>query len=46
MPLRWWLRPVSRQALVGEHSEVVWKFASRTPVAASPSITGVSMSEP
>jgi len=37
---------VSRQALVGEHSEVVWKFDSRMPSAASPSMTGVSMSEP
>ena len=46
MPLRWWFRPVSRQARVGEHSDVVWKFASLTPPAARPSITGVSMSEP
>ncbi|MEZ5739820.1 MAG: hypothetical protein R3E68_10425 [Burkholderiaceae bacterium] len=26
MPTEWWLRPVSRQARVGEHSAVVWKF--------------------
>ena len=31
---------------VGEHSAVVWKFASRTPSAASPSIVGVEMSDP
>ncbi len=34
-PLRWWLRPVSRQARVGEHNAVVWKLLSRTPPAAS-----------
>ena len=26
IPLAWWLRPVSRQARVGEHSAVVWKL--------------------
>ena len=46
MPLRWWLRPVSRHARVGEHSAVVWKLPRRTPPAARPSITGVSMSLP
>jgi len=46
IPERWWLRPVSRQARVGEHSAVVWKFVSRTPPAARPSMTGVAMSEP
>ena len=40
MPLRWWFRPVSRQARDGEHSAVVWKLARRTPAAASPSMTG------
>ena len=24
-PTRWWLRPVSSAALVGEHSAVTWK---------------------
>ena len=46
MPLRWWFRPVSRQARVGEHSAVVWKLVSRTPSAATASMTGVSMSDP
>jgi hypothetical protein len=46
MPQAWWLRPVRSAARVGEQSAVVWKLANRTPVAASPSITGVSMSEP
>jgi hypothetical protein len=46
MPLRCWLRPVSRHARVGEQTEVVWKFASLTPRAARPSNVGVSMSEP
>ena len=41
MPFEWWLRPVSRHARVGEHSAVVWKFASRTPPAASRSMFGV-----
>ena len=31
IPFRWWLRPVSRQARVGEHSAVVRKLARRTP---------------
>ena len=26
MPTAWWLRPVRRQARVGEHSAVVWKL--------------------
>ena len=46
MPLVWWLRPVSRQLRVGEHSAAVWKFASRTPCAASASMLGVSMTDP
>ncbi len=46
MPTRWWLRPVSRQARVGEHTAVVWKFVKRTPRAASRSMLGVSRSEP
>ena len=31
---------------MGEHNDVVWKLARRTPSVASPSITGVAMSEP
>jgi hypothetical protein len=44
--LVWWLRPVRRHERVGEHSAVVWKFARRTPSAASASMLGVSMTEP
>ena len=40
IPLRWWLRPVSRQARVGEHRAVVRKFVRRTPSAASRSRAG------
>ena len=46
MPTEWWLRPVIRQARVGEHNAVVWKFAMRTPPAARRSISGVARSEP
>jgi hypothetical protein len=46
IPLAWWLRPVSRQARVGEHSAVVWKLENRRPPAARPSNVGVAMSEP
>jgi hypothetical protein len=46
MPLVWWLRPVRRQERVGEQSAVVWKFARRTPSAATASMFGVSMNEP
>ena len=30
MPTEWWLRPVSRQARLGEHSAVVWKLLNRS----------------
>ena len=46
IPTRWWLRPVSRQARVGEHTAVVWKLVNRTPRAASRSMLGVSMFDP
>ena len=46
MPTRWWLRPVSRQARVGEHTAVVWKLVKRSPRAARRSMLGVSMSDP
>ncbi len=46
MPTRWWLRPVSRQARVGEQTAVVWKLVKRTPPAANRSMLGVAMSEP
>ena len=40
------LRPVSRQALVGEHMAVTWKFEYLTPPAASASTCGVAISDP
>ena len=40
MPTEWWLRPVIRQARVGEQSAVVWKPVYRTPPAASRSNVG------
>lgn len=46
MPTEWWLRPDSKDALVGEHSAVVWKLVKRSPPAASRSMFGVAMSEP
>ncbi len=46
MPTLWWLRPVSTQARVGEHSDVVWKLVYRRPRSARASNVGVAMSEP
>ena len=46
MPTAWWLRPVSREARVGEHSGVTWKFEYRRPLVARASIFGVVRSEP
>ena len=46
MPTRWWLRPVSKHARVGEQTAVVWKFVKRTPRAASVSTFGVTRSDP
>ena len=46
MPTVWWLRPVSSDARVGEHSGVTWKFVYCRPFAARRSMFGVSMSEP
>src|SRR5690242_1249304 len=46
IPFEWWLRPVSTQARVGEHSAVVWKLRYRSPLVASASRFGVSMSDP
>lgn len=46
MPTAWWLRPVSRQARVGEHSAVVWNPVDRNPAAAKRSMAGVASSEP
>lgn len=46
IPTSWWLRPVSRAALVGEHSGVTWKFVYRRPPAASLSRLGVAIVEP
>jgi hypothetical protein len=44
--LRVWLRPVSRQDRVGEHSAVVCHCVNRTPPAAMRSMFGVSMTPP
>src|SRR5712691_1236519 len=46
MPTAWWFRPVSRQARVGEQSDVTWKRLYRRPAAASASIRGVPRSDP
>ena len=46
MPTSWWLRPVSSDARVGEHSGVTWKFVYCSPFAASRSMFGVSIDEP
>ena len=45
MPTEWWLRPVRRQARVGEQRAVVWKLLNRSPPAASASRVGVLISE-
>src|SRR3954468_6576022 len=45
-PTAWWLRPVSSDARVGEHNDVVWKLVKRRPFSAKPSNVGVSRSEP
>ncbi len=44
--LRVWLRPVSRQERVGEHSAVVCHWLYRTPCAAIRSMFGVSIGPP
>ena len=44
--LRVWLRPVSRQERVGEHSAVVCHWVNRTPAAAIRSMFGVSTGPP
>ena len=46
MPTAWWLRPVKKEARVGEHREVTWKRLKGAPPAASASMCGVPMSEP
>lgn len=46
MPTECALRPVSRQARVGEHIAVTWKFRYCAPPRASRSMCGVSISEP
>jgi hypothetical protein len=46
MLLRVWLRPVSRQDRVGEHSAVVCHCVYRTPWAAMRSMFGVSIGPP
>ena len=34
MPTAWWLRPVKKDARVGEHREVTWKRLKGAPPAA------------
>jgi hypothetical protein len=46
MLLRVWLRPVSRQDRVGEHSAVVCHCVKRMPCAAIRSMLGVSTGPP
>ena len=46
IPTAWWLRPVKKEALVGEHKDVTWKRLKGAPSAASESMCGVPMSEP
>ena len=46
IPTRWWLRPVSSAARVGEQMAVVWKLVNRNPRSASRSNVGVSRSDP
>ncbi len=46
MLLRVWLRPVSRQDRVGEHSAVVCHWVNRTPSPAIRSMFGVSIGPP
>src|SRR5262245_2097470 len=42
----WWLRPVSRDARVGEHRAVVWKWLYLRPFFASASRVGVLQGPP
>jgi hypothetical protein len=46
MPLVVWLRPVSREERVGEHSAVVWKLVYASPRSAIRLMFGVSISPP
>jgi hypothetical protein len=40
------LRPVSRDARVGEHNAVVWNWVSRTPRSAMRDMAGISTRPP
>ena len=46
IPFAWWLRPVTMQDRLGEHSAVVCMLLYRSPFAASPSKLGVSIGLP
>src|ERR1700683_803606 len=46
IPTAWWLRPVKKEARVGEHSEVTWNRLKRAPPAARASMWGVPTSDP
>ncbi len=46
MPMRWWLRPVSIAARVGEHTAVTWKALYVTPIACTRVSVGVLIPPP
>src|SRR4029078_1409654 len=46
IPTEWWLRPLSRAALVGEQRAVVWNRLNLRPSAARRSAVGVKMGPP
>src|SRR5512133_2351662 len=46
IPTVWWLRPVSKAALVGAHRAVVWKRLYFRPFPASRSAVGVAHGPP
>ncbi len=46
MPLLWWLRPVTMQDRLGEHSAVVCMLLYRSPFSASASKFGVAIGLP
>ena len=46
MPTEWWLRPDSKDALVGEHSAVVWKLVYTSPRLAMRARLGIRILPP
>src|SRR6266567_6168441 len=45
-PTRWWLRPVSSPARVGEHTAVTWKRLYVSPICCTRVRFGVSIAPP